>query len=123
MKRKVKFSSVLKRKLTFRDDLLATNEKESIRYKIAARAAKEVKDGMAVNLGIGIPTCLPEVLPPDVNISIQSENGVLGVGHHPSMDEVDPDDINAGKVLSSLFRKPSRSTLEALTSPLPNPSA
>lgn len=54
---------------------------------------------MAVNLGIGIPTCLPEVLPQDVNISIQSENGVLGVGHHPSMDEVDPDDINAGKVL------------------------
>lgn len=78
---------------------------------------------MAVNLGIGIPTCLPEVLPPDVNISIQSENGVLGVGHHPSMDEVDPDDINAGKVLLLLFRKPLRSTLEALTSHLLNLSA
>lgn len=54
---------------------------------------------MSVNLGIGIPTVLPEVLPSDVHISIQSENGVLGVGHHPSLDEVDPDDINAGKVI------------------------
>lgn len=54
---------------------------------------------MSVNLGIGIPTCLPEVLPPDVQISIQSQNGVIGVGHHPSVDEVDPDNINAGKVI------------------------
>ncbi len=60
---------------------------------------------MSVNLGIGIPTCLPEVLPPNVSISIQSENGVLGVGHHPTIDEVDPDDINAGKVILSLFSK------------------
>jgi 3-oxoacid CoA-transferase len=98
VKRKVRFTSVIKKKLTFRDDLLPSDEKERIRYRIASRAAKEVKDGMSVNLGIGIPTVLPEALPQDVNISIQSENGVLGVGHHPSMEEVDPDNINAGKV-------------------------
>lgn len=68
-----------------------------MRYKIAARAAKEVKDGWFVNLGIGIPTILPEVLPPNVSINLQSENGVLGVGHHPTLEEVDPDNINAGK--------------------------
>lgn len=67
---------------------------------------------MSVNLGIGIPTVLPEVLPADVNISIQSENGVIGVGHHPSMEDVDPDNINAGKVSPILFRKQSHSTLE-----------
>jgi len=69
---------------------------------------------MSVNLGIGIPTVLPEVLPADVNISIQSENGVIGVGHHPSMDDVDPDNINAGKVSLILFRKLSLSILEDL---------
>lgn len=73
-------------------------DKDQIRYRIAARAGKEVKNGMNVNLGIGIPTLLPEVLPPNVSINIQSENGVLGVGHHPSISEVDPDNINAGKV-------------------------
>jgi acyl CoA:acetate/3-ketoacid CoA transferase len=85
VKRKVRFTSVLKKKLTFRDDLLPSDDKERIRYRIATRAAKEVKDGMNVNLGIGIPTVLPETLPQNVNINIQSENGVLGVGHHPSM--------------------------------------
>lgn len=87
-----------------------------MRYKIAARAAKEVKDGMYVNLGIGIPTILPEVLPPNVTINLQSENGVLGVGHHPTLEEVDPDNINAGKVNIFSFRKPLLSRLEALTS-------
>ncbi len=67
---------------------------------------------MNVNLGIGIPTLLPEVLPNNVFINIQSENGVLGVGHHPSMDEVDPDNINAGKVCLIIHRKPSRFSLE-----------
>lgn len=72
VKRKVRFTSVQKRKLTFRDDLCGSDDKERIRYKIASRAAKEVRDGMSINLGIGIPTVLPETLPPDVNISIQS---------------------------------------------------
>ena len=123
VKRKVRFTSVVKNKLTFRDDLLPSDGKERIRFKIASRAAKEVRDGMSVNLGIGIPTMLPEALPPDVNISIQSENGVLGVGHHPTLEEVDPDNINAGKVRISLFRKQLLSILEAPTSLLLSPSA
>lgn len=53
---------------------------------------------MNINLGIGMPTLLPEVLPPNIRVQIQSENGVLGVGQHPLLSEVDPDNINAGKV-------------------------
>ena len=59
VKRKVKFSSVQKGKLTYRDDITGANDKDVIRYRIAARAGKEVKNGMNVNLGIGIPTILP----------------------------------------------------------------
>jgi 3-oxoacid CoA-transferase subunit B len=63
------------------------------------RAAKEVSSGMNINLGIGIPTLLPEVLPKDIQISLQSENGIFGVGPYPTEANVDPDLINAGKVL------------------------
>jgi len=59
VKRRVRYTSVHKKRLTFKDDNLNLNAKENIRYKIASRAAKEVKNGMSVNLGIGIPTCLP----------------------------------------------------------------
>lgn len=59
VKRKVRYRSVHKGRLTFKPDDALSNDKENIRYKIASRAAKEVKNGMSVNLGIGIPTCLP----------------------------------------------------------------
>lgn len=96
-KRKVRFSSIQAGRLTFSNHH-SISAKEKIRYKIANRAAKEVKDGTTINLGIGIPTLLPEVVPHDMRIHIQSENGVLGVGHHPTIADVHPDNINAGKV-------------------------
>jgi acetate CoA/acetoacetate CoA-transferase beta subunit len=63
---------------------------------IAARAAKELKDGDVVNLGIGIPTMVVNFLPPDINIILQSENGIMGMGPAPSPDEVNMDIVNAG---------------------------
>jgi len=63
---------------------------------IAARAAKELKDGDVVNLGIGIPTMVVNFLPPDIDIILQSENGIMGMGPAPSSDEVNMDIVNAG---------------------------
>jgi len=67
------------------------------REQIAARAAKELKDGMYVNLGIGLPTLAANYLPKGIDVIFQSENGMLGIGPYPTEAELDPDLVNAGK--------------------------
>lgn len=81
------------------------------RHRIARRAAKEIHDGFYVNLGVGIPTLVPEHLDHNVKVWLESENGILGMGPYPTEDQVDPDTINAGKETCTLL--PGASTFGA----------
>jgi 3-oxoacid CoA-transferase len=84
------------------------------RNRIARRAAKELKHGYYVNLGVGIPTEAASFVPSDVKVWLQSENGILGMGPHPTAEEVDPDIINAGKQTVTLL--PGASTFDSAES-------
>jgi acetate CoA/acetoacetate CoA-transferase beta subunit len=89
-------------------------DKNLIREVIARRAALEIRDGDVVNLGIGLPTAIPDFLPAGINVTLQSENGVLGVGPAPAAGEEDPDWVNAGG--GHITHRPGASTFDSATS-------
>jgi hypothetical protein len=122
VKKLIKESDLQRGSVIFNDGKISGTSKDHLRLKIVRRAAKEVQNGMNINLGIGIPTLLPSILPEDIKIHLQSENGVMGVGPYPLAHEVNANNINAGKVTLFLFSKLSLSFPEALTSLPHSPS-
>ncbi|BGP41010.1 hypothetical protein JCM10450v2_005021 [Rhodotorula kratochvilovae] len=96
------------------DAALGKDEARLRRERIVKRAAKELKEGMYVNLGIGMPMLAPSFLEPGTVIHMQSENGILGMGPYPTKSEVDPDIVNAGKETVTLL--PGASTFDSAES-------